>query len=207
MSMDELDDLAALWREEPDGPERAEIERFACKVRRQGRLLACADIGLTVLLIGGAALAALATPSPLLLAGALLLAAATLWLTWQRRVNREIASGLDAGDGTSFVAARIRLTRGNLRRNALTLASFPVFVPAVVLFKATWRTGGDPHAAAAVVLAWAGSARGLVTVAVLALLMAYFLRARRHHRTELRRLEDLRRSYEEEGRRDAEAAR
>jgi hypothetical protein len=205
MSQGDLEDLAALWRDEPDAAEQEQLQRLARKARRRGRLVDYVDLTMVVLVIGGSVAAAFAARSPLLMAGALVLIVATVWLTWKRRTIRQMTRDLVTTDRDSFLAGSIRHTKANLRRNTLSLIAFPLIVPLAVLLKRAATTGGDPYAALVGLVQWAGSQRGLITLSVLSLMILFLLRSRHRQQAELRRLEDLRKAYEEEARRDVEA--
>ena len=205
MSQGDLEDLAALWRDEPNAAEQEQLQQLARKARRRGRLVDYVDLAMVVLIIGGSILAAFAAKSPLLMAGAVVLIITTVWLTWKRRTIRQMTRDLITTDRDSFLAGSIRHTRANLRRNTLSLIAFPLIVPLAVLLKRAAKAGGDPHAAFTGLVEWAGSQRGLITLTILSLMILFLLRSRHKHRAELRRLEDLRRAYEDEARRDLEA--
>ena len=205
MSTGDLDDLATLWRADPEPAERDELEQLARQARRRGRLVDFVDLAMVVLVIGGSIFAVFAARSPLLMAAALVLIVATVWLTWKRRTIRQMTRDLVTTDRDGFLAGSIRHARANLRRNTLSLVAFPLIVPLAVLLKRAAKAGGDPQAAFTGLVEWAGSQRGLITLTVLSLMILFLLRSRHKHRAELRRLEDLRRAYEVEARRDLEA--
>ena len=205
MSTGDLDDLATLWRADPEPAERDELEQLARQARRRGRLVDFVDLAMVVLVIGGSIFAVFAARSPLLMAAALVLIVATVWLTWKRRTIRQMSRDLVTTDRDGFLAGSIRHAKANLRRNTLSLVAFPLIVPLAVLLKRAAHAGGDPHAAFTGLVEWAGSQRGLITLTVLSFMILFLIRSRLKHRAELRRLEDLRRAYEEEARRDLEA--
>jgi len=205
MSTGELDDLAALWRVDPDPGEREELEQLARQARRRGRLVDFVDLAMLALLIGGSIVAAFAIQNPLLLVAAAVVIVATVWLTLKRRKIRQMARSLNTADRRSFLESSIGNVKANLRRNLLSLIVFPLFAPVVVLLKVGARTGGDPGAMVVVLLEWAGSVRGLITLSIGFVLMAFVYRARRRHRSELKELLHLRAAYEDEARRDAGA--
>ena len=205
MSTGDFDDLATLWRAEPDDAEQEQLQQLALKARRRGRLADYVDLAMVVLVIGGSIVAAFAARSPLLMAAALVLIVATVWLTWKRRRIRQMARDLVTTDRDSFLAGSIRHTRANLLRNTLSLVAFPLIVPLAVILKRAATTGGDPYAALMGLAEWASSQRGLITLSVLSFMILFLLRSRHRHQAELRRLEDLRRAYEDEARLDGEA--
>jgi hypothetical protein len=203
MSTGDLDDLAALWRADPDPGEREELEQLARQARRRGRLVDFVDLAMLALLVGGSIVAAFAIQNPLLLVAGAIVIVATAWLTLKRRKIRQMARSLNTADRRGFLESSIGNVKANLRSNLLSLIVFPLFAPVVVLLKVGARTGGDPGAMIVGLIEWASSQRGLITLAVGFLLMAFVYRARRRHRSELRRLLDVRSAYEDEARQDA----
>jgi len=201
----DLDDLALLWREEQEDPaEQRELEQLARKARSRGKLMAYTDIAWVVMLVGGSVIALFAAYSPFLLVATILIILGTVWLTWKRRSIRQMTRSLNTSDRQGFLESSIDFARGSLRRNTLSLVTFPMIVPLAVLVKVATRSGGDPQAMVAGVLAWLTSPRGIIPLTVLAVMMTFVIRARYRIRAELRRLADLSRDYEEEARRDAE---
>lgn len=205
MSTGDLDDLTALWRVEPDPAEREELERLADQARRRGRLSDYADIALVGFLIGTTAVATFAARSPLFLGVAVILIAATVWLTIKRRALRQMSRSLNTADRQGFIDSSIRNVKANLRRNMLSLIFFPAVAPLALLVKIGSRTGGDPRAIAQELINWTGSARGILTLTFVLLLMVFLLRSRQRHAAELRRLRALQHDYDDEARRDAGA--
>lgn len=204
MSTGDLDDLTALWRVEPEPAEREELERLADKARRRGKLADVVDLALVAVLVVVSIVAAFAAQNPLLLIAAVLLIIASIWLTLKRRAIRQMAQSLSASDRSGYVESSIRNVRSNLRRNAVTLIVFPFIAPLALLVKLGTRTA-DPGEIVMGLFAWAASQRGLITLTVVFLIMAFLVRARRRHRAELRRLQELQHAYEDEARRDAQA--
>lgn len=196
MTDPELKDLAELWRQ-PDPAETEKFQAMARRARRRGRWLGYADWGLAVLLVGGSLFALLASPGPLFTGAAVLLLVATILLTWQRRKLRQMASSLDTADRQAFIASSVKSARANLRRVTLSVLALPPFVVAALLTRISMRPGpaADPAQA---LLDWAQSTRGMISLAVFALIIALSLRSILRIRAELRRLEALRRAYEEE---------
>ncbi|HYG46495.1 MAG TPA: hypothetical protein VD846_01005 [Allosphingosinicella sp.] len=199
MTDPELQELAELWRQ-PDAAEAEKFKTLARRARRQGRLLAYADWALALVLVGGSVFALLAAPGRLTTFAAILLLLATIWLTWQRRRLRQMASGLDTADRQGFIESSIRSARANLRRVSLTLVALPPLVIFALLGKMSVRRGGHVADPAQVLLDWARSPRGMISLAIFALLIALSLRSILRIRNELRRLRDLRRAYAEESR-------
>jgi hypothetical protein len=195
MTDPELQELADLWQERDD-EESAKFELMARKARRQGRFLAYADVGLAALLIGGSLFFLFISPGPFTTAAALALLGATLWLTWQRRKLRQMVRTLNTADRPTFLANSVRNARADLRRVTLTLAALPPLVISALLMKMGTRSGDAIHPVDYIVN-WAQTPRGMISLAIFALIALHALRSRRKIKKELEWLEDLRRSYEQ----------
>jgi hypothetical protein len=203
MTDPELRELADLWQQ-PDQSEAAgesdRLQAMARRARRRGRYLAYADWALAFLLVGGTVFALSSSPGPHTTFAAAALLIATIWLTWQRRRLRQMSATLDTADRQSFIASSARGARGNLRRAALTIASLPPLVILSLLVKISFREGGYVSDFGQALLAWARSPRGMISLVIFALIIAWSVRSIRRSREELKRLDSLRRAYEEEDR-------
>ncbi len=199
MTDPELQELAELWRE-PDPAEAGKFQALARRARRRGRYLAYADWALALVLVGGSLFAILASPGPLTTGAAIGLLVATIWLTWQRRRLRQMANSLDTTDRRGFIESSIKSARANLRRVTLTVIALPPLVILALLSKMSFRRGGPVTDPGQVLLDWAQSPRGMISLAIFALLIALSLRSIMRIRNELRRLRSLRGDYEEENR-------
>jgi hypothetical protein len=204
MTDPELQELADLWQQ-PDAAEAETFKALARRARRHGRYLGFADWALAFVLVGGSLFALLASPGPLTTFAALLLLVATVWLTWQRRRLRQMAGSLDTADRQAFIESSVRSARANLRRVTLSVVTLPPFVVAALLMKMAVRRGGRVADPGRVLLDWAQSPRGMISLAIFALLIALCLRRIFRIRNELRRLRNLSRAYEEENRADDRA--
>lgn len=197
MTDPELQELSELWQQ----PDSAEVEKFqllARKARRRGRWLAYADWAFAFAIVGGSLFAILASPGRLTTFAAIGLLVATVWLTWQRRRLRQMARTLDTTDRHSFIDSSVRSARANLRRVVLSTVAVPPFVILALLLKLSYRRGGYISDPGEVLLAWVQSPRGMITLAIIALIVALSLRSIARIKKELRSLETLRRAYEEE---------
>jgi hypothetical protein len=201
MTDPELHELAELWQQ-PDEAEAEKFQALARRARRRGRYLGYADWALALLLVGGSLLALLASHGPLTTITAIILLVATVWLTWQRRRLRQMARTLDTADRQGFIESSIRGARANLRRVTLSIVALPPFVIVALLTKISLRQGGHVADPGGALLAWAQSTRGMISLAVFALIIALSVRSILRIRNELRRLETLRRAYEDENRAD-----
>lgn len=194
-----FEELADLWQD-PDDGDREAFEALARKARRRGRLLSYVDLAFVVLLVAPL-LTVFLTPNPVVVAAALVLLMATLWISLVRWRLRQMAATLNTNNPTAFVASSLRNVTANLRRVNLSLVLTPLFVAAAILFKGSQRSSGGMHLLEGV-WAWASSLRGLAALAVVALFVVALIRSRARLQAELRRLESLRLEYEEERLRD-----
>lgn len=197
MTDPELQELAELWQQ-PDAEEAEKFQSLARRARRRGRYLAYADWALAIVLVGGSLFAILASPGRLTTFAAIGLLVATIWLTWQRRRLRQMARALDTTDRQGFIESSIRSARANLRRVTLSILALPPLVILALLSKMSFRRGGPVSDPGEVLLAWAQSPRGMISLAIFALLIGLSLRSILRIRKELRSLDALRRAYEEE---------
>lgn len=193
----ELQELAELWRR-ADSAEAGKLEAMARKARRKGRFLAYADAALALLLVGGSLFALLSSPGRFTTGAVILLLVATVWLTRERRKLRQMASALDTGDRHAFIESSMRSARANLRRVTISMLSIPPFVIVALLAKKSYRSGGTVSDPGRILLDWAQSPRGMISLAIFALLIALCVRSILRIRAELRQLKALRRAYEEE---------
>jgi hypothetical protein len=198
MNRPEFDEFAALWQGEPDPLEKAQMEAYARRARRRGRLLDYIDyavaISLFAVMVGGS----LISTSPLTMAVAVPLIIAVTWMTWKRRKLRQMARTLNTSDRNAFIQSSLRNARANLRRSTIGLASLPLLVPVALAFKVSLRTGGGPQEVWDAFVLWAQTVRAPLTVLGLLIMAAFNLRSRRRTKAEIRRLERLQAGYEAE---------
>lgn len=197
-----FEDLADLWQD-PEGVDREAFEALARRARRRGRLLGYADLGFILLLVGGTLLGIFMTPEPTTIVAALALLVATLWLSWTRRRLRQMAATLNTSDPAAFLQSCVANAKANLRRVNLSLMLMPPFVAMAIAFKGSQHSKGGIDHLPQGILEWASSARTLIALTIVLLLVLGLVRSRRRLRAELSRLERLRLDYEEERRRDA----
>jgi len=203
----DLDELATLWQGEPDPAEKARMEALAAKARRRGRLLAYADVVLAGLVIGGAIFGAFLVRGPVTMGAGLLLVIGTVWFTMKLRAARQMSLTLSTRDRESFIESSMRNARANLRRYTLGLIFVPVLVPIVLVWKVSLRNGGRMPNPLEVMLDWAQSSRGIITMCLMAAAAAIMLRSQQKIKRELRQLEQLRSAYREEASKDEESDR
>jgi hypothetical protein len=195
-----FEDLADLWQDAEQG-DREAFEALARRARRRGRLLGYADLGLVVLLVGGVLLSVFMTPHPTTMAVAIVLLAATFWLTWTRRRLRQMTATLNTSDPVAFLESSIAIAKANLRRVRLSLLLMGPFIAMAIAFKGSQRSDGIENLPQGI-WEWASRPVAQIALAVVFLMILGLFRSRRRLRGELSRLESLRQDYEEERRRD-----
>ena len=197
----DFQEFADLWTE-PDPGEEEAVEALVRNARRQGRLMAWADIALAVVIIGGGIGATLLQPTITTAAIVFLLIGSTTWLNLQRRKLRQMTRTLATGDRVSFIDASILIARANLRRVTLGMAMLPFLILLAIGFKISLRSGGQIGNPAEALLIWAQSTRGIITLTLMSGFVAFMSRSRFKLKRELRRLRHLRDEYESEAESD-----
>ena len=196
MTDPDLMEFADLWQQEPTAEERAHFEEAAGRVRRQGRLLAFADVAFALVIVVGMILGFFLQPGTYSAIIAGLFIVATVWLSLQRRKVRNMARTLDTTDRQAFIASSIRNANASLRRVWLSLCFLPTFVLLAVLFKLNMRSGGHLEHPLTALASWAFSMRGVIILAGLVIISGILIRAWRKCRAELRRLRELEGAYQ-----------
>ena len=204
MTDPDLRELAELWQQ-PDGDAQELFEAVARKARFRARFLGYADLALGLLLVAGMVLGTIMVPGPVTAGIAVLLISATIWVSFKRRALRQMSLTLDTNDRHSFIRVAARSARANYRRLTLGLWLFPPFALLAVLFKLSWRQGGELHDPLQALALWAVSTRGIIGLCGIAVIVGLLLRSWRKTRAEIRRLEALDRDYRDEDRMDGDA--
>ncbi len=198
MTGPDLDEFAELWQGDPDPAEQARMEALAAKARRRGRLLAYADITLAVLIVGASIFGAFAVRGPVTMVTALIMVVGTTWFTMKLRATRQMSKTLSTVDREGFIETSLRNAQASLRRITLGLIFVPVLVPVVLVWKVSLRNGGRMPDPLQVMLDWAQSPRGIITMSLMAAAAAITIRSQRKLKREIRQLEELRAAYREE---------
>jgi hypothetical protein len=202
MTGPDLDEFAELWQSDSDPAEQARMEGLAAKARRRGRFLAYADITLAALIVGVSIFGAFAVRGPVTMVTALIMVVGTTWFTVKLRAARQMFRTLDTVDRESFIESSVRNARASLRRITIGLIFVPLLVPTVIVWKVSLRLGGRIPDPGQVMLDWAQSPRGIITMSLMAAAAAFTLRSRRKLKREIRQLEELRAAYREEATRE-----
>jgi preprotein translocase subunit SecG len=206
MTDPDLQRLADLWTESDDAAEQEAFEAMARKARWRGRLFAWLDFAAVAFILACSVLGFVMKPGAITMVAAIALIVTTLIVTRKRRQIKQMTRALDTASRQSFIETSISNAGANLRRTRLSLAFFPLGVIFALAYKMSLRAGGRTDLIPATFVEWVQTSRGIITLALLALLFAWGLRTARRTRQELRRLEELRVAYAEEDRQDEDDA-
>jgi hypothetical protein len=177
---------------------------MARKARLRGRIYAYLDFAAVAFIVGGSVLGIFMKPGAITMVAAIALVVTTVIVTRKRRQIRQMTRTLDTASRETFIETSISNAGANLRRTRLSLAFFPLGVVFALTYKMALRAGGRTELIPATFVEWVQTPRGIITLALLALLYAWGLRTAWKIRQELRRLEELRVAYAEEDRHDDE---
>jgi hypothetical protein len=197
MTPHDLREYAALWREQADPKERAELRAMAKKIGRRARLRWLIDFAAGFVALGGVSVFVWTRPGPLQLklSLALLAAAVLTWTSWRRHQITRASLAITASDPHSFFKTAI----DNLRMEISFLTiSFWLSLPA--FFIPTWigvRILGINRADFVQKLLAVNPAKAGIVIAIIGLVYFYSGREIIRLRERLRRLEEMRREYEE----------
>jgi hypothetical protein len=203
----DLDDLAALWAEEPKHEERQEFAALARRVSWRAAFLHYWDIGLGVAIAVGVLFAVVLQPAPVTFAVGLVAAGGLLWSTWKRHLlKKQVMLLLEVSERTQFLDLEIRRVRTDLHRAVVGLLATP---PAILLFAMLTHSVGQGGSLAG--FAQAAGARlfegpvGPVSLAAILTLLYQQSQIARRLNCELRRLKFLSGEYRQEARLDGVA--
>jgi hypothetical protein len=196
--LDDLEEVALLWREATTAEEEREFRALAEKVLRRARLVQHAELALAMLLAAAAVVAATMAPAPATIAIGAVGVAALAGYSWKRHRLSQAALLVGTGDRASFIDLQHVRARARLRHSRLGLW---LFFPAILggsLFTYSVRQGGDVSGFAGEMLGNLGSMRGVIALAVALGYFAHLVRHNLHLRAEACRLGRLDRDYREE---------
>lgn len=202
MTDPDLQKLADLWTEADAAEQQQSFQAMARKARRRGRIFAWLDFAAVAFILGTSLIGIFMKPGTVTMVAAIALIAVTIVVTRKRRQIKQMTRALDTAGRDAFIDTSISNAAANLRRTRLSLAFFPVGVVCALTYKMALRAGGRTELIPATFVEWVQTPRGIVTLALLALLFAWGARTARRTRVELRRLEELRAAYSEEARQD-----
>lgn len=203
MTRPDFQELTRLWQEQIDRHEQAALNTLANEIERTARRRGAQDVLFTIAGLGAVVFAVvMLRPSTLpLWLGFAAMAAVMLWLMWRRHRIVQGARRLASGEPGTFFAAAVENARAELSLSRFGLWLMPPGYAAmlVLLTVCDGVTGIGPIARFLFVRnAW----MTLVQVAILAVLMAIFIRLDLKLSAQLRRLEQMKREWEEEEVRD-----
>lgn len=203
MTRPDFQELTLLWQEQIDRHEQAALDTLATEIERTARRRGAQDVLFTIGGLGAVLFAVVVLqPSTLpLWLGFAAMAAVMLWYLWRRHRIVQGARGLTSAEPGTFFAAAIENARAELALSRFGLWLMPPGYAAmlVLLTVCDGVTGIGPIARFLFVRnAW----MTLGQVAILAVLMAIFIRLDLKLSAQLRRLEEMRREWEEEETRD-----
>lgn len=205
MTDPDLQSLADLWTD-TDAPKQEAFEKIARKARLRGRIFAWLDYAAVGFILACSVLGFFMEPGPTTMVAAIALIVMTLVVTRKRRQIKQMTRTLDTASRAAFIETSISNATANLRRTRLSLG---FFVPGMVIalaYKMALRVGGRTEDIPAEFIDWVQTARGIITMVLLALLFAWGLRTAWRSKRELSRLEELRAAYAEEDRIDERGA-
>lgn len=202
MTDPDLQALADLWTETDADAEQGAFEAMARKARLRGRIFAWLDFAAVAFIVACSLLGIFMKPGATTMVAAIALIVTTVIVTRKRRQIKQMSRTLDTAGRKAFIETSISNAGANLRRTRLSLAFFPVGVILALTYKMSLRAGGRTELIPATFVEWVQTPRGLVTLALLALLFAWVLRSAGRLKQELRGLEELRIAYAEEDRND-----
>ncbi|HEX8225678.1 MAG TPA: hypothetical protein VF605_17845 [Allosphingosinicella sp.] len=202
MTDPDLQKLAELWKEADSAEPPQAFETMARKARRRGRIFAWLDVAAVTFILGTSLVGFLMEPGPVTMVAAIALVVTTLIVTRKRRQIKQMTRTLDTASRGAFIDTSISNAAANLRRTRLSLAFFPLGVVIALTYKMALRANGRTDLIPATFVEWVQTPRGIITMALLALLFAWGVRTARRTKRELRRLEELRAAYSEEDRQD-----
>lgn len=202
MTDPDLQRLADLWTQSDDAAERGAFEAMARKARLRGRIFAYLDFAAVAFILGTSVLGIFMKPGAITMVAAIALIVTTVIVTRKRRQIKQMTRTLDTASRQSFIETSLSNARANLRRTRLSLVFFVPGAVAALTYKMALRVGDRTREIPAEFILWVQTPRGIITMALLALLFAWGLRTARRIKQELRRLEELKAAYAEEDRRD-----
>ena len=202
MTDSDLQSLAELWTEADTGEQGQALEAMARKARRRGRIFAWLDFAAVAFILGASLVGIFMKPGTITTVAAIALIVTMIIVTRKRRQIKQMTRTLDTASRHAFIDTSISNALANLRRTRLSLGLFPLAAVIALTYKMALRAGGRTELIPATFVEWVQTPRGVITMALLALLFAWGLRTARRTLQELRRLEELRVAYSEEDRQD-----
>lgn len=199
MKRADFPELAQLWQEQIDPAEQARLDSLAREIKRTARRRGALDILLTIGGVGSLVFALMyvrRSTLPIKLGFAVLAAMMVLFL-WRRRYIVKGANALASGEPDTFFAAAIANARAELNLSGLGIVlGLPCYVFLIVLLGAADGVTGLDRVAH--LLFVEQPVVGALHIANCLFFFALALRAHFKLRAQLRRLEQMRREWEDE---------
>lgn len=189
-------EYAALWREQIDPKELAELQAMATKIRRTARRRLLLDYVLGIVAAVLTCLAVLLTRAPLLIKLCVPpLLVGGIWIIWRRRQVAMAARAIAVDDPKAFfgaaienVRAEVNLANLNAWSSVLTLIAWSLLAVAAYGFDRIYILFRNIDTLASVELTF------MAGIAIL--IFIYFIRDNIRLREQLRRLEAMRREWD-----------
>jgi hypothetical protein len=190
-------DYAALWREQIDPKELAELQAMATKIKRTAGLRWLLDRLLALLAAGMVAWAIVRYPGgPLIKLGLALLLPGPIWCVWRRYQITRDSRAIATDDPRNFFEAAIANLRAEISLSTISAwMGIPAFLACILLGAAAF--GFDHIYMNLRDMFTLASARLSIILIICILLILYFIRDNLRVRAQLRRLEAMRREWDE----------
>jgi hypothetical protein len=194
--------FAELWQEQIDPEELAELQAMAKSIERTAERRRLIDLTLTLAFIGLAGLALRIYPASLQIRfGFVLIGAAMIWGFWKRHGLARASRATAIHDPRVFFEQAIKNVRTELKISTLSLwLVAPALIGFYFLMSALRRLEGMELLL--LELRYENRAKTVVVVVIWALSSVYFVRDNIKLREQLRRLESMRREWDEQQARD-----
>ena len=201
MTPDDFPRYAELWREQVDPDELAELQAWARNIERNATRKARFDIVTGFATIGILCVILWAYPtSPQIKFGFALIVALLTWLAWRRYEITRTSRAIAVDDPRAFFEAAIKNVRAEVNLSTVSLYLLAPFLVFMTLLMIAMRRWGEVDA---LILQDLSIGKRIVLSVVTAVLIAiYFIRDNLKLRRQLRRLQDMRREWQEQEARD-----
>lgn len=192
-------DYAALWREQIDPKELAELQAMAAKIKRTAGWRWTLDRVLGLVAAGMVFWAIVRYPAPpLIKLGLALLLLGPIWAVWRRHQITKASRAIATDDPQVFFDAAIENVRAEINFSVLSAwLAIPVFIACCLLGGAAY---GFDHLYMNFRDTFTLASVKATSVGVIFILIAlYLIRDNIKLREQLRRLEGMRREWDERG--------
>lgn len=196
--------FAELWREQIGPEELAQLQARAKTIARGAKWRWRLDFVLTAVCLGLTAMFLwINTTSPQVKLGFALLAAGAVWFAWRRRQLATASRAIAVDDPRNFFETAIKNLRAEMNLSTLSLYSMvPVLFLCYLLVSSTRRVYGIEFIL--MPLRERSLTRTIAVVVIFIGVGAYLVRDYIKLRRQLRRLESMRREWDDQSTRDVE---